>query len=94
MTLVFKNCNKATPVKIGTLTEEDKALLANTVSLRELTGEAIATQSIDEYVLSMVSMLWDATKYIDVQAPWVLKKTDTERMNTVLYVLMEVSING
>merc|ERR1711966_617786 len=29
-------------------------------------------------------------KYIDVQAPWVLKKTDTERMRTVLYVLMEV----
>ena len=38
----------------------------------------------------MVSMVWDANKYIDVQAPWVLKKTDTERMNTVLYVLMEV----
>ena len=38
----------------------------------------------------MVSMLWDANKYIDVQAPWVLKKTDTERTNTVLHVLMEV----
>lgn len=35
-------------------------------------------------------MVWDANKYIDVQAPWVLRKTDTDRMNTVLYVLMEV----
>eukprot|EP00580_Thalassiosira_gravida_P017836 CAMPEP_0201658382 /NCGR_PEP_ID=MMETSP0494-20130426/1278_1 /ASSEMBLY_ACC=CAM_ASM_000839 /TAXON_ID=420259 /ORGANISM="Thalassiosira gravida, Strain GMp14c1" /LENGTH=591 /DNA_ID=CAMNT_0048135361 /DNA_START=41 /DNA_END=1816 /DNA_ORIENTATION=- len=90
MTLVFKNCNKAVPAEIGALTEEDEALLATAASLRERTGEAISTQSIDKYVQNMVSMVWDANKYIDVQAPWVLKKTDTERMNTVLYVLMEV----
>jgi len=90
MTLVFKNCNKAVPAEIGELTEDDEAILATAASLRERTGEAIATQSIDKYVQHMVSMVWDANKYIDVQAPWVLKKTDTERMNTVLYVLMEV----
>jgi methionyl-tRNA synthetase len=28
-------------------------------------------------------------KYIDVQAPWTLKKTDEARMRTVLYVLAE-----
>ena len=90
MTLVFKNCNKAVPAEIGPLTEDDEALLATAASLREKTGDAISTQSIDRYVQHMVSMVWDANKYIDVQAPWVLKKTDTERMNTVLYVLMEV----
>jgi len=90
MTLVFKNCGKAVPAEIGELTDEDKALLATAASLRERTGEAISTQAIDKYVQHMVSMVWDANKYIDVQAPWVLKKTDTERMNTVLYVLMEV----
>ncbi|KAL9189489.1 hypothetical protein ACHAXT_009164 [Thalassiosira profunda] len=90
MTLVFKNCGKAVPAEIGELTEEDEALLATARSLRERTGEAISTQKIDKYVQHMVSMVWDANKYIDVQAPWVLKKTDTERMNTVLYVLMEV----
>ena len=90
MTLVFKNCNKAVPTEIGELTEDDKTLLASAASLRELTGEAIASQSIDKYVQHMVSMVWDANKYIDVQAPWVLKKTDQERMKTVLYVLMEV----
>lgn len=90
MTLVFKNCNKAVPAEIGELTEEDEALLATAASLRERTGESIANQSIDKYVQHMVSMVWDANKYIDVQAPWVLKKTDADRMNTVLYVLMEV----
>lgn len=90
MTLVYKNCDKAAPAEIGTLTEEDLALLDTAASLRARTGQAIATQAIDKYVQMMVSMVWDANKYIDVQAPWVLKKTDTKRMGTVLYVLMEV----
>ncbi|MBL8641927.1 MAG: class I tRNA ligase family protein, partial [Alphaproteobacteria bacterium] len=38
--------------------------------------------------------IWDvvnaANVYIDVEAPWSLKKTDTVRMGTVLYVLTEV----
>jgi methionyl-tRNA synthetase len=90
LSLVFKNCNGAVPTEIGALIEDDKVLLATAASLVERTGEAIATQSLDKYVQHMVSMVWGANKYIDSQAPWVLKKTDTERMNTVLYVLMEV----
>ena len=31
-----------------------------------------------------------ANRYIDAQAPWVLRKTDRLRMETVLYVLAEV----
>ena len=30
-----------------------------------------------------------ANRYIDTQAPWALRKTDPERMATVLWVLME-----
>ena len=35
-------------------------------------------------------MVWEANKYIDDMAPWSLKKTDFARMETVLYVLLEV----
>jgi methionyl-tRNA synthetase len=90
MTLVYKNCDGAVPKEIGPLTEEDEQLLATAASLCQVTGEAISNQAIHKYVEAMVSMVWDANKYIDVQAPWVLKKTDQERMKTVLYVLMEV----
>mmetsp|Transcript_8590 Transcript_8590/g.9495 ORF Transcript_8590/g.9495 Transcript_8590/m.9495 type:complete len:104 (-) Transcript_8590:30-341(-) len=38
----------------------------------------------------MIAMVSDANKYIDIMQPWVLKKTDPERMTTVLYVLLEV----
>lgn len=90
MTLVYKNCGGATPSEIGTLTAEDEAMLATARSLRSRTGMAISNQSIDKYVQHMISAVWDANKYIDAQAPWVLRKTDVGRMNTVLYVLMEV----
>ena len=37
--------------------------------------------------------IWDvvgaANRYVDVQAPWTLRKTDPARMATVLYVLAE-----
>ena len=90
MTLVYKNCEGAVPTEIGPLTEEDEELLRTAATLIDRTGEAISKQAIHKYVEHMVSMVWDANKYIDVQAPWVLKKTDQERMKTVLYVLMEV----
>jgi methionyl-tRNA synthetase len=35
-------------------------------------------------------MVWEANKYIDEMAPWVLRKEDPKRMEVVLYVLMEV----
>ena len=90
MTLVYKNCDGAVPVEIGPLTDDDKQLLATAASLCQVTGEEISNQAIHKYVEHMISMVWDANKYIDVQAPWLLRKTDMDRMKTVLYVLMEV----
>ncbi|GKZ01336.1 hypothetical protein MPSEU_001084600 [Mayamaea pseudoterrestris] len=89
LTLVFKNCDKCVP-EPQALTPEDEALLASTRSLRETTGAAIAVQSIQKYVEALVTHIWDANKYIDTMAPWVLRKEDPERMATVLYVIMEV----
>ena len=39
---------------------------------------------------SSSSLASAANRYIDVQAPWALKKSDPDRMRTVLYVLIEV----
>lgn len=89
-TMVFKNCNKAIPENVGAFTEEDEALLTTARALRDVTSEHVAKQAIHKYVQSMVSLVWDANKYIDEMAPWALKKTDPERMATVLYVIMEV----
>jgi methionyl-tRNA synthetase len=89
LSLVHKNCNAQVP-KPGPFTRPDEELLAAARGLREKTGAAIASQAIQKYVEALVQMIWDANKYIDDMAPWVLHKTDPDRMATVLYVIMEV----
>ncbi len=41
-------------------------------------------------VAEILELATEANKYVDFQAPWNLRKTDTARMETVLYTLMEV----
>lgn len=36
------------------------------------------------------ALVQQANRYIDAQAPWALRKTDVQRMETVLWVLLEV----
>ena len=90
LSLVFKNCDKAVPNEVQPYVEEDEVLLAKARALQQSCGEAIASQSIQKYVAAMCQIVWDTNKYIDVMEPWVLRKTDPERMATVLYVIMEV----
>jgi methionyl-tRNA synthetase len=90
LTMVFKNCDKAVPKEIGPLTAEDEALLDAAKALYGRCAEAVSEQAIQKYVNELIEMVWSANKYIDEMAPWVLRKTDPERMATVLYVIMEV----
>jgi methionyl-tRNA synthetase len=48
----------------------------------------------EEFAFSRATEAWiqavfACNAYIDEQAPWALRKTDPDRMNTVLYVLAE-----
>jgi methionyl-tRNA synthetase len=90
LSLVFKNCNSAIPETIGDFTDEDTALLSSAYALREKCATAMATQAIQKYVDALVMVISDSNKYIDEMAPWVLRKTDPDRMATVLYVILEV----
>ena len=90
LSMVFKNCDQAVPAEVGEYTKEDEELLAAARSLHAATSEAVSRQAIEKYVQALVSMIWQANKYIDEMAPWALKKTDPARMATVLYVILEV----
>lgn len=89
LSMVFKNCGSAVPTP-GAFTEEDEALLASARGLHERCATAISEQKIQKYANELIEMVWDANKYIDAMAPWALRKTDEQRMATVLYVIMEV----
>ena len=89
LSMVFKNCDKAIP-EPGEFTPEDEALLDAARGLRERASAEIADQAILKYIQVVIGMIWEANKYIDTMAPWALKKTDPDRMATVLYVILEV----
>lgn len=87
---IVKNCDGKIPAK-GTLTKEDNELLE--MSHVKLLP-AVRTE-FDAFRFNRgLEIIWKlvdaANAYIDVQAPWGLKKTDPARMETVLYVLAEV----
>jgi methionyl-tRNA synthetase len=90
LSMVYKNCGEAVPSTIGAYTEADEALLRKARDLHKQVSEALSQQAIQRYCEIMVSMVWDTNKYVDEMAPWNLRKTDSDRMATVLYVVMEV----
>jgi methionyl-tRNA synthetase len=93
MTMVFKNCDEAVPeVDPETdFTDEDQVLLASAQGLLDRAAPFIEDdQAIQKYAGELIEMVWEANKYIDEMAPWVLRKENPQRMAVVLYVLMEV----
>lgn len=86
---IAKNCEGKVP-QPGVLEDADKALLEKCgqtllVAMRGEFEKLQFSRAIEEIVQAANA----ANLYIDGQAPWTLKKTDPERMKTVLYVLAE-----
>ena len=88
LTLIQKNCGAAVP-EPGEFTPEDKALLASAHGLRQAVDSDMSNQAFHEVLKTIWGVIGAGDGYIDAMAPWALKKTDTARMATVLYVLAE-----
>ena len=89
LSMVAKNCGGAVP-QPGEFTAEDKALLEAAGKLLQVSREAYDVQDFHGALEATWKVLGDTNAYFAEQAPWVLRKTDVERMNTVLYVTLEV----
>jgi methionyl-tRNA synthetase len=89
LSMINKNCGAKVPTH-GSFTEADKVLLGKAHRLLSLVRESLDVQAFHKALDSLWLVIGDANRYIDEQAPWGLKKTDTARMETVLYVLAEV----
>jgi methionyl-tRNA synthetase len=87
LSLIFKNCEGYLPAIHGHHAD-DHALL-------ELVGHAVSKQipahfedlAMSQALESWMQAVFACNAYVDVQAPWALKKTDPERMETVLATL-------
>ena len=89
LSMIAKNCDAKLPA-FGDLTADDKALLkaAQTDLLPALRIEFEGFK-FHKALDAIAAVTNAANAYVDVQAPWKLKKEDPTRMATVLYVLAE-----
>lgn len=89
LTLVNKNCAARVPTPAA-LAAGDEALLAAAKGLHARLRLDFAEQAFHRALEALWQVVGDADRYIDEQAPWALRKTDAQRMATVLFVLAEV----
>ncbi len=89
LSFIGKNAGAAVPPK-GQLQEADEALIALAAALPGKMRAALEKLAFHEALDEAWRVIRAADGYIDAQAPWSLRKTDTDRMNTVLYTLCVV----
>ncbi|MCF6390499.1 methionine--tRNA ligase [Mycobacterium sp. MBM] len=88
LSMVAKNLDGVVPDP-GAFTEADTALLAAADALLERVRAHYDDQAIHLALEAIWSVLSAANKYFSAQEPWVLRKTDPDRMATVLYTTLE-----
>jgi methionyl-tRNA synthetase len=89
LSMIAKNCEGRVP-QPGELTEADKAILATADAAIAICREEMGRQQVHKAVAATINIVNEADRYFAAQEPWVLRKTDVPRMETVLWVTAEV----
>ena len=89
LSMVHKNCAGAVP-EPGAYQAADTAMLDAADGLLARMRAALEAQAFHRALEAAWQVIGQANRYVDEMAPWALRKTDTARMGTVLYVLAEV----
>lgn len=89
LSMIAKNCDGIIPTP-GELTSEDRQILARADTLLEAVRTHMDIQALHSVLGEIWAVVADANRYFASQEPWALRKTDLERMGTVLYVTAEV----
>ncbi|WP_017607041.1 methionine--tRNA ligase [Nocardiopsis xinjiangensis] len=74
----------------GVLTEEDEQVMAASRAAFDTVGARLENSQFKAALQEAMRTVAEANKYISEQAPWALKKTDPERMATVLHVALQL----
>ena len=84
---VFKNCDGYLP-EISGHSDDDRALLeiVGSVVAKDMPAELSALR-LSQGIEAWMAAVFACNAYVDTQAPWALRKTDPERMQTVLATL-------
>ncbi len=88
LVMINRDCGATAP-EPGALASVDQALLTSARSLLELVRKHMEDQAFHLALETIWRVVAEANRYVDEQAPWVLRRTDPGRMNTVLFTLAE-----
>ncbi len=88
LSMIAKNCDGKVP-QPGAFAPSDEALLDAAHALLDGQRAAYDAQTFHRALDALFDVVGRANRYVDEQAPWALRKSDPERMATVLYTLAE-----
>jgi len=88
LSMIAKNLGGRVPAR-GTLTEDDQAILDRATAALGEARRFMAEQQIHLALGAIFSVVAEANRYFAGQEPWALRKTDPERMETVLHTTIE-----
>ena len=89
ISMIFKNCNEAIPIRPYDFQDEDLKLINSIRNSLQNYRSLMDEQKFDQFLKNIWLVISDANKYVDNQAPWSLKKNNFQRMEVVLYTLIE-----
>ncbi len=88
LSMIAKNCGSVIPPR-GTLSDADRTILDQAVMALATARKAMSEQAIHLALAAIFGVVAEANRYFAAQEPWALKKTDPERMATVLHTTAE-----
>jgi methionyl-tRNA synthetase len=89
LSMIAKNCDGTVP-QPGEFTQADQDILWLADALPGKTRAAMKDFSVHTTLAEIWAVVAEANRYFASQEPWVLRKSDPARMNTVLYVTAEI----
>ena len=88
LSMIAKNLDGKAPTR-GALTEADQALLNDAYALPEKARVSMQNFSLHLMLADLWRVVADANRYFASEEPWVKRKSDPERFETVLSVTIE-----
>ncbi|MCZ2204265.1 methionine--tRNA ligase [Bartonella sp. A05] len=89
LSMIEKHCDLKVPVPAA-FSVQDTQLLEQSLEALEIARQAMARQAPHLALSAVFSVIADANRYFANEEPWNLRKNNSERFCTVLYVTVEV----
>jgi methionyl-tRNA synthetase len=89
LSMLAKNCDGKVPFPL-TLTDADFAILAQATALAPKARAAMQDYALHLILAEIWRVVAETNRYFASEEPWIKRKTDRARMETILYVTAEV----